>query len=128
MLTLEQTIDMQRTTIEEPREGVKTLKEELEDFRELKRQKWIKKQVDYIEPAIWNNELHAPALVALIATLVLSFYIEIGPGKFNALYTIAFWTLVTFGIAYISHREKLQRQKQYIAAYQRQYGTDSTGI
>jgi hypothetical protein len=122
MYTPEQIINMQRGTIEELRNEIEELKQELEDFHELKRQKWVKQQVRYYEASLWTNSFAASGLVASIACLALGLYVVLRPGTVSLLLTIAFLALVTFGLAYGANRERLQKEKQYIAEYKRQYG------
>jgi hypothetical protein len=80
MQTPEQTIDIQRRTIEHLRNEVETLKGELEDFHELKRQKLVKQQVGYAESSILTQPFAATGLVVGIAGLAFGFYIPLTPG------------------------------------------------
>jgi hypothetical protein len=51
-------------------------------------------------------------------------YVDLPRGMISFLGTIAAMALVAFGLAYAVHRERLQKQKQYIAEYRRLYGSD----
>jgi hypothetical protein len=123
MLTPEQTIDMQRRTIEALHHETEDLKEQLDDYRELQRQKAVAQQVGFTESSIWSQPLVITGWVAFVAATTLVFYRTLAPGTLGMALTIATIALLVFGIAYAAQRDRSKKHKEYMDEYRRQYGS-----
>ena len=110
MPTSEQTVDMQRSTIEQLRDEIESLKQELEDYRELQQQRFVAKQVGYVQRSMWSHPLVATGWVTFIAIVAIGFYQGIRPGLLGMILTIATMALLAFGIASIGIRPCLSPQ------------------
>jgi hypothetical protein len=79
MFTTEQTLDMQRSTIERLSEEIESLKGELEDYRELQQQRFVAQQVGYTRGSIWSQPLIVTGWVAFVAVVAIEFYHNLAP-------------------------------------------------